>query len=49
MPKFTSELLDFDATCFLDVIQKLFYGEPFIFVEISRSEAGRDVNPQSLF
>ena len=31
------EFLDFDSKCFFEVIQKLFYGEPFQFIAYKKS------------
>lgn len=32
--EFLNEFLEFDSKCFLDIIQKLFYGDPFTYINM---------------
>jgi hypothetical protein len=49
--KFVNNLLEFDAVVFLEVIQRLFYGDPYWFLD--RTKVQRDnrntINPNALF
>lgn len=40
-------MLEFDAGCFLSVIQKLFYGEPYWFIDRvkTQTESGQSLSP----
>lgn len=48
--EFVSEMLEFDPVCFLTVIQKLFYGEPFWFVDRVKTQldSGQSLSPLAL-
>ena len=48
--EFVAEMLEFDPACFLTVIQKLFYGEPYWFVDRVKTqlESGQSLSPVAL-
>jgi hypothetical protein len=37
--EFITDMLEFDAGCFLEVIQKLFYGEPYWFIDRVKTQS----------
>jgi len=45
--KFVNDLIDFDSVVFLDVIQRLFYGEPYWFLDKTKSQKN-SINPDQL-
>lgn len=48
--EFMIDMLDFDAGCFLLVIQKIFYGEPYWIIDRVKIQAenGQNLTPLSL-
>ena len=48
--EFINDMLDFDSGCFLEVICRLFYGEPYWFIDRvkTQTESGQNMGPTAL-